>query len=276
MVAVLLIEDDQNNREAKAGLLKRLAGGGPVVAVESSDAAIRALRTLPGFELIVSDISLPVSKETMPEANRDGIAFARWVADVGYPAAVAGYSAVFSEREISDSDKSLFFDFLGKTEPAEEIVKRVGNWIAHAEGFRDRSRFGVKDSADERRGSINSRPSFSDGIQSLEVVDLTKQRIIKELMDDGYSVKLAFSDKIADGIRPFFVWTRDTVDDGCFVEVFGCPRLYAAGADIDDAEARLIELMRGYYSDLKDQPEERLSSDIRNMMKFLEEIFHAQ
>lgn len=155
-------------------------------------------------------------------------------------------------------------------------MERVASWIKYAEGYRERSRLELARNLGARSVSPIERPHFSAGVQSFELVDISEHRVIRELMKEGFSVKLAFPDKISEGIRPFFVWYKDNVDGKCFVEVFGCPRLYATGSDLGKAEENLMELMRGYFDDLNSHPDDKLGDDIRNMVKFLREIFHGR
>jgi CheY-like chemotaxis protein len=261
MPAVLLVEDDETNRRLKASVLKELAGRGPVVAVESSDEAIRAVRALPGFDLIVTDINLPRPGDRS-DTNRDGISFARWLRRSDYPTLLTGYSSVFSEGEISKEDRELFHSFLGRGEGADEIIAQFASWLSDSTDFRKR-----------RAGAV---PSFAEGLVSVDVIDLKEERAIRELLDDDFKVKLGRLTGAHKHARQFFVWFRDDPDEGAFVEVFGQPYLYASGATLDDAEAQLGVLMSEYMEDIGKAADDTLGRSMIDLRNFLREVFGAQ
>jgi len=268
MTAVLLVEDVARNRNVKVQLLRQMAGRGPVIAVENSDAAIRAVRALPCFDLIVTDINLPRGGNATD--NRDGISFARWLRESDYPALLTGYSAIFSEGEISKRDRKLFYDFLGRTETPKVILERFGNWIQASTDFRKRAW------EDGQRPKVEASKSgqidFAAGVVSLDVIDLNDEGAIKELLNDGFEVQLAYPSSEKSYGRAFFVWCREA-DTESFVEVFGQPYLYASADSLDKAKEELLVLMRSYHGDLKDQTPEKMSKSVAQLRKFLCEVF---
>ena len=270
MSSVLLVEDQEANRIAKTKLLRDMTGG-PVIAVEDSDAAIRAVRALPCFDLVVTDINLPGPKETID--NRDGISLARWLRESEYPALLTGYSAVFSEGDIPERDRNLFFDFLGRTEPSHIILNKFEDWIEKSKGYRQAA---WQERERRRLPSKRSEPpvDFSAGVISLDVIDLYEEKTIKEFLDEGFEVQLAYPSTDKSYGRPFFVWCRETPDEA-FVEVFGQPYLYFSADSLDNAKAKLLQLMRGYLDDLKNTPNEKLSKNILQLRKFLYEVFNG-
>lgn len=271
MPAVLLVEDNAYNRRAKASLLQQLAGRGPVVAVESSDEAIRAVRALPGFDLIVADISLPRPGEHPETENRDGISFARWLKRSGYPALLKGYSAVFSEGDINKEDRDLFDSFMGRNEGANEIIERFTQWMEQSADFRKR----LRDSRGPAVGERSSPVNFAEGLVSVDVIDLEEERTIRELLAADFKVQLGRLTGEYKHARPFFVWYRSDPNEGAFVEVFGQPYLYSPGATLDEAQAGLGVLMAELLKDLRDVPDYELGPSMINLRNFLLEVFGA-
>lgn len=271
MSAVLLVEDDPDNRRIKANVLRRLAGRGPVVAVEGADEAIRAVRALPGFDLIVADISLPRPGSHDTRDNRDGLSLARWLDRTAYPALLTGYSAVFAEGDIDDDDRSLFHGFLGRGESADQIVEAFERWLADSVGVREKLR---SDPKALRGGPASPRQtSFAEGVVSVDVVDLEKESVARDLINDGFKVRLAYPMGNHSRGRPFFVWYRETADDGAFVEVFGQPYLYADGQNLEKAEAKLGVLMAKFLEDLAGEDEATLGQPMIDLRNFLSEVF---
>jgi CheY-like chemotaxis protein len=268
MASVLLVEDQPINRAEKANLLRQMSSG-PVIAVEDSDAAIRAVRALPCFDLVVTDINLPGPHETGD--NRDGISFARWLRESEYPALLTGYSAVFSEGDIPERDLKLFSDFLDRTEPARVILKKFEEWIEKSKGYRKAA---WQDREGRRLPSKQSAPpvDFSAGVLSLDVIDFAEEKTIKELLKEGFEVQLAYPSTDKSYGRPFFVWCRET-DDEAFVEVFGQPYLYSSADSLDKAKEDLLVLMRSYLDDLKNLSADQMSKTISQLRKFLCEVF---
>jgi CheY-like chemotaxis protein len=269
MPAILLVEDVESNRNIKVDILREMAGRGPVIAVEDSDAAIRAVRALPCFDLIVTDINLPRDKSNLE--NRDGVSFARWLRESEYPALLTGYSAVFSEGEIPGRDRKLFADFLGRTEGADRILEKFGEWIAKSQNFRKAAWEALQAN---RRGAESKAVDFSAGVLSLDVIDPTDEQTIKELLREGFEMRLAYPSTDKSYGRAFFVWSRDS-DDEATVEVFGQPHLYSGGTTVEEAEESLRVLMRSYFDDLKDMPSERMSRPLTQLRKFLCEVFNG-
>jgi CheY-like chemotaxis protein len=267
VVAVLLVEDNPENRKEKLNLLREMNSGGPVVGVASSDDAIRALRTLPGFDLIIADISLPANSESDPSQNRDGIALIKWVRKVGYPALPVGYSGLFKEGELSKDDLSAFSDFVGRGAPPDEILTKLRRWLDDAANFRLRGR----GAAVSRDTQVSPRHEFSEGVIPDTIIDLQEERSVKELIDDGFVVRV-FSYRGEGDVKPFFVWVKEGTRD-VFLEVFGQPRLYVSDIDLPTAQRSLLSLMRGYYRDLGSEEPDRLSHDLQKMVDFLRSIF---
>jgi CheY-like chemotaxis protein len=267
----LLIEDNAANRQSKVELLKLIAGRGPVVAVEGSDEAIRAIRALPRFDLIVADINLPRPGDRHAEENKDGISFARWLRRTGYPAVLAGYSAHFEEAQLPAADRSLFTGgFLFRGEVAREIRRSFREWMEKADAVREELRARPLPRNSEVFPHENE-VNFSEGVYSLDVIDLADERAIKELLDDGFTVKLALP-KGSQAARPFFVWYRQD-DTGAFVEVFGQPFLYAEAPTLAEAEEQISVLMTGMLADLRDEDPDTLGPAVLNLRKFLKEVF---
>lgn len=269
MASVLLVEDQEVNRTVKANLLRQMASG-PVIAVEGSDAAIRAVRALPCFDLVVTDINLPGPHETTD--NRDGISFARWLRETEYPALLTGYSAVFSEGDIPDRDMKLFSDFLDRTEPAKVILTKFEEWIEKSRGYRKAA---WQDREGRRLTSNEPAPvDFSAGVLSLDVIDFAEEKTIKELLKEGFEVQLAYPSTDKSYGRPFFVWCRETPEEA-FVEVFGQPYLYSSADSLDKAKEDLLVLMREHFNDLKNLDADQMSKNISQLRKFLCEVFNG-
>jgi CheY-like chemotaxis protein len=270
MTAVLLVEDVAANRAEKAGLLRDMAGRGPVIAVENSDAAIRAVRALPCFDLIVADINLPRHGEGTD--NRDGVSFARWLRESDYPALLTGYSAIFSEGEIPKRDRDLFFDFLGRTEHSSLILEKLENWIATSADFRKRA--WEQGRRPKPESSKSGQVDFTAGVVSLDVIDMKDEGAIKELLNEGFEVQLAYPSRDKSYGRAFFVWCREAPTES-FVEVFGQPYLYEVGSTLDEAKEKLLVLMKGYHENLKDSRPEEMSKSVAQLRRFLCEVFNG-
>ncbi len=271
MSSVLLIEDNAANRQSKAELLKHMAGRGPVVAVEGSDEAIRAVRALPRFDLIVADINLPRPGDRQRDENKDGISFARWLRRTGYPALLTGYSAHFEETQLPAQDLGLFHGFMGRGESPAEIRKIFKGWLEQATVARDELR-GKPLQRSSDAGAPGHDVAFSEGVYSVDVIDLADERAINDLLKEGFTVKLARPKGIHKAGRPFFVWYR-LDDSGAFVEVFGQPFLYGEAGTLTEAEDRLGVLMTGMLSDLRDVDPVTLGPALQNLRKFLKEVF---
>ena len=180
---------------------------------------------------------------------------------------------VFSDlrgRPIAGERLALFHDFLGRNQTAAATIAKLKAWLdastAHKESRRTANR--------RRAGEIvPGGISFSSGLLSLSVIDLTEDRALRELLEEGFEVHIAHPADDNKFGRPFFVWRRET-DGRAMVEVFGQPYLYSDAETMEVANRRLSSLMELYHSDLKNTPDLELSKSLLQMKQFLAEVFN--
>lgn len=270
-VSVLLVEDKDANLKAKKGLLKEL-GCGPVVGVRDPDSAIAAVRTLPHFDLIIADIDLSDASTSKTGHNKGGVEVARWLKATKYPAFVTGYSGFFKGDEITESDRSVFDDFVDRSVGMIELTEKFGVWIGRARNA-DRGSHLRDLILEAYEASTASAARKHVPVVSLDTLVDYEGNHLEELRADGYKLSLVLPDVDEEIKRAFPVWIKK-VRGEVSIEVVGQPYLFASGGSEKEAQDALRALILGYHSDLggKD-PNRDMGPYVKIMFRFLESLF---
>lgn len=127
----LLVEDDETLLTAKRELFH--AVGLRTFGARSLNDASRELSRRADIDLIIVDINL----DAADASDRSGVTFARNVREARPELPVVGYSAYFSEEDLTGEERRLFRNYLpkGRMGPAE-LLSRFASWATLADRHR--------------------------------------------------------------------------------------------------------------------------------------------
>src|ERR1700733_4219519 len=129
-IVALVIDDRKSSLETRTRLLE--AHGFEVIGTDSIETAIREFKTK-SLDIVVTDICLD------PDEPREkgGIEIARRIRELNKKIPIVGYSAVFSENDLSSSELKVFDTYLTKgSNSPRELLQHVTNWRALANSYR--------------------------------------------------------------------------------------------------------------------------------------------
>ncbi|HZV75216.1 MAG TPA: hypothetical protein VFF79_16005 [Conexibacter sp.] len=264
---VLVVEDKRKSLELHEGLFADV--GCTTIGVRSSDDAIRELRASPGVDLVVTDIHLARRRE-----DKSGVALARFVKDTYHDLPVAGYSAVFYDKDLSTEDEEPFDLVWPKGEIEgegfDEIVARC--YKSAMEHRMKRAENAFEAQAVLRRRHEDQHPEV-ELLRELRLGGGEAAPVEAALSEAGYRLKLVEA-TVAGLMQPTIVWLLP-IDDGIEAEVYGQPALYARGSTDHEAINDVIELMHLYGAEVSSGGPEAIGPAL-SLTRFLERIGAAR
>jgi CheY-like chemotaxis protein len=254
----MLVEDNISIRSSYKKFLEEEAAQEHTKAYveefsESDDAVKRLLNAgKPPFDLILTDIDLSGA----PNHNKAGIDLAKFVKETQPDTPIVGCSGhFFGDKDLSEKEKQLFDRWWTKGSPVSKVKEMFKDTVKIAILHKEK-----RLQSSEAISSVHADTSpLESSIQS-QTTDY-RQEIIAPTEDNGF-------------LEPFtvFVWESE---DGCELEVMGCPALMSWGDDFPQAVEVLEELCEGYRA-LLDTPDELLSPNMREARDFLKKILNPQ
>ena len=270
-VSVLLVEDNEKNLQAKKGYLETFSCE-PILGVRNPDEAIRAVRSLPHFDLVVADIDLSKASRKREQHNKGGVAVARWLKETKYPAFVAGYSSYFEDDHISENERSVFDDIVDRSVGGDALNKKMQAWIERASKT-DRTSTLRNLLLEAYTKTTQQSRSRHVPIVSLETLVDYEAEEVSEIRCSGYSLSLLLPDVDDEIRRAIPIWIKR--ESGAhYIEVVGQAYLFAEGANEHDAKNALRALIVGYYEDLIEKdPNEEMGPYVKMLFSFLDSLF---
>src|SRR5262249_22669225 len=133
-VIALLVEDNKSVLAARSNLLENQ--GFVTVGVTSYHEALKEFRSIPRVDVVLTDINLPI--DTRYAADTSGATLAQVLRAVSTELPIYGYSAVFSEGDLSPELSDAFTAYYpkGKLSPDQQI-QSVQEWKSAAIRYRD-------------------------------------------------------------------------------------------------------------------------------------------
>lgn len=249
-LSIMLIEDNVSIRNAFKHFLEEKAlekkSKAIVTDFASSDKAIKRLisREEPAFDLIFTDIDLA----GIPTPDRAGIDIAKFVKDTQPDIPIIGCSGYFADTDLTEDEKSLFDRWWPKGSAVAVLKEMTEDTVQRALLYK------------EKRLLVTGFSSHDD-----------ENNRVLEVATRDYQKRTVVPTKENGFLKPFtvFVWENE---DGCELEVMGCPALIAWGDDYPQAVEVLEELCQG-YKELLDAPDESMSPNMLQARNFLKQIF---
>ena len=255
-VSIMVVEDNDSIRAGYKNLLVEEARQtfSTEVFVEdfaNSDRAVKRLldQSKVTFDLFFTDIDLTGS----PNPDKAGVAFAKFIKSTLPDVPVIGCSGYFNKDDLNPDEIRYFDKWWPKGSSFADLDKMLKNAIQLAIDCNKR-RLGFSQML-----SINSPEITIDTPESDE-----------QFYTAGYHQYNMHPSLENEFVKPFSVWVRES-EEGCEIEVVGCPALIAWGDDQGQAFEVLEELIEG-YRELLNVPDESLSSSMQKARAFIRAI----
>lgn len=273
---VLLVEDDEEQLEWRVREFSE--AGCMTIGVASHDDAVRELRAGPAVDLVITDIRLTTHDEDDDlEADKSGVALARYVQRTYVDLPVTGYSAYFEDRDLVD-EKDAFdrlFDHVWKK--GEQDYREFDEMISYCRRRAVAHRLSRRKTAFDVHAALRRRHE----IQHPDV-DLMRELhpaaepapVESVLREAGYRLKLVEA-RSTDLSQPIIVWLLD-VGGKVDAEVYGQPALYAHGATDEEAIVGLIDLMRLYAAELATTQPDEAAGPMISLTDFLRRTMEGE
>lgn len=242
---VLIVEDQPPSLRSRLDLFESF--GCTALGVSSMKDAIRQLAANPLVDLLVTDIHMSVS-----EANdKSGVELAQYVRQSWEGLPIAGYSAHFSEHDLSDEELRVFdLAFAKGRLRSKDIEAQVEACVALATDHRERRAAEYDDTLARLRREQESGLPPPDLLEEFERRGGVGVSPAGALKKAGYRLERVVPESGLPIREPFVVWLLST-RDGWECEVYGYPDLYAVGPTVDKAIGLLAELMVLFRLDLE-------------------------
>lgn len=234
---VLIVEDQPSSLRSRLDLFESF--GCTALGVSSMNDAIRQLTATPLVDLLVTDIHMSPSDSN----DKSGIELAQYVRRSWDGLPIAGYSAHFSERDLSDDELRVFdLAFAKGRLRSKDIEKQVKACVVLALQHRERRAAEYDDTLARLRREQESGLSQSDLLGEFERRGEEKLHPEGVLEKAGYRLRRVAPTLHSPIREPFVVWLLPT-RDGWESEVYGYPELYSLGPTEEGAVDLLLDLM---------------------------------
>lgn len=216
---ILIVEDNKAICEAYKSMFE--IEGNRVLIAHDADTAIRIINEHPKifFDLLFTDIDL-VGDPTQ-KADQSGIHFACYARRILPQVPVVGHSAYFDENDITSEQRLCFDEYYPKAVKLADRGRMFEQAIALAMAKRI-ARLGKKEEKKHTGDNLIIVPETED--------DFLKLGYRKVVVNPDDNNKLA---------HPFFVWCIES-DEGCELEVVGCPAILGWGENYEEAIDQII------------------------------------
>jgi CheY-like chemotaxis protein len=263
---VLVIEDDPPALEARVDRFESL--GFAVIPAGSYQRALGELDTVPGIDLVVTDINLFANDPY----DKSGVDIARHVKETRPGVPIAAYSGQLTEDSLTAEEVGLFDLRMirGGYTKRSELSEMFDRCVALASTGRQRRALVMDDRLEAlRRAYAQVHPevevilTLTPGGQAQTPSDAVLER-------EGFRLRAVGPD-VSHGRRTFLIWSR-SVGEETEVEVYGSPNLYAYGATEAIAVERLVELLDLLWQDLANR-EHEVAAEAAEVRSFLQGLF---
>jgi CheY-like chemotaxis protein len=264
---VLIVEDKAPSLRTRLDLFENF--GCTALGATSMKDAIRELTATPMVDLVVTDIHMP--DEPGRANDKSGIEFARYVRQTWNDLPIAGYSAHFTEDELTADELQVFdMSFPKGRQRAKDIEKQVEACVSLAQEHRARRAADYDDTLERLRRDYEVRIPVTEILRQLQPDASASANVEGPLQKAGYRLRLISADGASGRREAFAVWLLRT-KAGWEAEIYGYPELYSFGATEQTATESLIELMALFHQELaSDEPS---LPQVERLALFLNRIF---
>ncbi|HEX7278615.1 MAG TPA: response regulator [Solirubrobacterales bacterium] len=242
---VLVVDDEVRNLRIRK---KQLEGQNLDVAVADSEtAALNQIEASPEMDAVLTDISF-----TQDPRDTSGVKLARTIKARFGDIPLFAYSAKVEERLLREEAQSLFTLSIPKGIKFEDELRELADTIRDTSLQRRHRR---RTEFDQQLAELVVRHPL-ETINAAETV----RRLLPHARDAadietslkaaGYHLELIHSSVFQPSANPVLIWVKELGDE-IEAEVYGQPSLYAHGESGDDVVAKLIELMRLFAEDFR-------------------------
>jgi CheY-like chemotaxis protein len=242
---VLVVDDEERNLKIRKKQLE--AQNLDVALAGSESAALNQIEASPEMDAVLTDINL-----TKEAHDTSGVKLARTIKARFGDIPLFAYSAKVDERQLREEAQGLFMRSIAKGIKFDDELRELADTI--------------RDTSLQRRHK--RRVEFDQQLAELvvryplETIDAAEavRRLLPHARDAadieaslkaaGYHLELILSSVFQPSANPVLVWVKELGDE-IEAEVYGQPSLYAHGESGDDVVAKLIELMRLFAEDFR-------------------------
>ncbi len=271
-LAVLILDDNQENREASADLFAS-ENARPVEA-DSAGAAERELIAHPGIDVVSLDVSLRGGGH-----DREGAALAVKLRDAYPELPIIGYSEYFNEAQLSTEERDAFTEYFPRGGSMEDIDVYINHCLDAGLQFRRRRREAFHAQIEELAAAGRLEEREYSVLRSFTPSPDEELSIERALIDAGYQIEVVLPrpPKSLKRVprRPFVVWVRKVEDDEVEdyeAEVFGQPALYGMGSTPQNAIQNLLEVFWLFAEELAESDEQELVGPALSLAHFFDHI----
>lgn len=263
---VLIVEDKPRSLKTRLDLFEHF--GCTALGAGSMKDAIRELTATPLVDLVVTDIHMPT--ESGEETDKSGVEFARYVRRGWDDLPVAGYSAHFTEDQLTEEELGVFdLSFAKGRQRARDIEVQVEACVALALDHRARRAADYDDTMARLRREYEVRAPVTELLRQLQPDATGNAAVEGALQKAGYRLKLISA---SSGRREAIaVWLLRT-KEGWEAEVYGYPELYAFGGTEQAVTESLIELMALFHEEFTESNAPSLPR-VERLEAYLSRIF---
>lgn len=262
---VLVVDDQADSLDTEVELVRRV--GCAAIGVTSAELALLEADQSPHFDAVLCDINLL----NRPN-DRSGVALAGAIRRRLPSIRIVGYSAQFSEEDLTTSERAVFDRWYRRADDrprdmadgvrTEAIAARVKRLHQRQEGLaRLRERH-----AGVYEGDVEFIRSFVPGS-----VENSNE---EELATAGYRLVLITSDAFNEVANPVAAWVRSSVNSETDsseteVEAYGHSQLGVVEDTEQEAFSSFIEMMSLLRTDLEEAGVGQLGPDMVRLHRFL-------
>jgi|GEM_PF-5414011 len=263
---IMIVEDREDGRRDVAELLKQL--GCAVITAENANEALKNYMITPRLDLVFTDIDLLGSENYK---DKSGVDIARFIKQLNSKLPVIGYSSKFEDNELTDEERSYFNGWYFKGGMSVQALSHMYVELKSKADQHKKGRF--DDIADAfnilKQKNVIDLNHFSEVLElAISYGTAPSLQIEEAASEKGYELKLVDPKTINPIAKPFLIWTRSEKNIH-EIEVYGYSELYSFGQTEKEALAKLLELMRGFASDMKKESPENFAGPALRLRKFL-------
>lgn len=272
---LMIVEDNNEILTRRKKFLEK--EGCIVIGFNHSDDAFKYLCTSPNVDLILTDIDLVGNSSKL---DKTGVHFAKLVKEFDYDMPLCGYSALFSDDELTSEEKSYFDKWYAKAKYTIPEMKQINLNIKKLALDYKMSRYERNHDLLIRIGkelNISTEKEEYHILRELILKADDENEIEKILNEANFSLKIINpKDVCVKTVSPIIVWIREHNEESNTlfeIEVFGHSTLYSYGEDEEQAINSLIDIMMLYYEDLSESDDKQLSKQVQNLKEYLVKVF---
>ena len=281
----LIVEDDADALETRRKLFA--AHGFQPIGATSEQDAIRQFRSTPTIDIVVTDINL----RNDDPSNRAGVTVATEIRNQRQALPVMGLSACFRDRDLPDSDRSMFNEWLPKGKfRVDALEKKLGRWRESALKYRRERAAAAKRELDKMRrsGRLPATPQvemmrgFLPGTHALHADDeyVTPDEMLRSegwrlhLVEAGFSCRddQDAEDSVVRTVSVVPLWIRQRGSTTTAL-LHGHPCVCSEAPLEEDAIEGALSLMYGHHRQFSEASDEPPSREMRALRDYLRGVF---